>query len=50
MREIFDRARQRVPVRTWARAPPPDAVRQLLRLAGEPWVVDFVAGMAVLKG
>lgn len=46
MREIYDRARQRVPVRVWARAPPPEAIRQLVRIANEPWAVDFVAGMA----
>ncbi len=47
-REIYDPARQRVPVRVWARAPPADALEQLVRLAGEPWAVDFVAGMADL--
>lgn len=46
MREIYDPARQRVPVRIWARAPPTEAVRQLVRIANEPWTVDFVAAMA----
>lgn len=46
--EIFDRARQRVPVRIWARAPAADAVRQLVRVACEPWAEEVVAGMADL--
>jgi tRNA-splicing ligase RtcB len=46
MREIYDPVRQRVPVRVWARAPPTEAIRQLVRIANEPWAVDFVAAMA----
>lgn len=36
---------QRVPVLIWSRAPDPRAVRQLQRIASQPWVVDQVAGM-----
>ncbi|HZU85448.1 MAG TPA: RtcB family protein [Polyangiaceae bacterium] len=37
---------QRVPVRLWARDASPDTVRQLQRLASQPYVTEFVAGMA----
>jgi tRNA-splicing ligase RtcB len=37
---------QRVPVRLWARAATPETIRQLQRLASQPYVVEFVAGMA----
>jgi tRNA-splicing ligase RtcB len=37
---------QRVPVRLWARRAAPETVRQLQRLACQPYVVGFVAGMA----
>jgi tRNA-splicing ligase RtcB len=37
---------QRVPVRLWARSTSHDTVRQLQRLASQPYVVAFVAGMA----
>jgi tRNA-splicing ligase RtcB (3'-phosphate/5'-hydroxy nucleic acid ligase) len=44
---IFEPARgQRVPVRVWARAPAPETVRQLQRIASQPYVVDHVAAMA----
>jgi tRNA-splicing ligase RtcB len=47
VRVIFEPERgQRVPVRVWARAISPEAVRQLTRLASQPYVVDFVAAMA----
>jgi tRNA-splicing ligase RtcB len=36
---------QRVPVLTWGRDPDPAAVRQLQRIASQPWAVDQVAGM-----
>ena len=46
-RLIFEPERgQRVPVRLWARRASSDTVRQLQRLASEPYVVEFVAGMA----
>ena len=46
-RVIFEPERgQRVPVRVWARAISPETVRQLQRLASQPYVVEFVAGMA----
>jgi len=46
-RVIFEPERgQRVPVRVWARAVSPETVRQLLRLASQPYVVEFVAAMA----
>src|SRR5690242_1242494 len=46
-RVIFDRERgQRVPIRIWARSIAPDTVRQLQRLAAQPWVVEAVAAMA----
>jgi tRNA-splicing ligase RtcB len=47
-REVWDRARQRVPVRLWARAPPEDAIRQLVQVASAPWAEEVVAGMADL--
>jgi tRNA-splicing ligase RtcB len=37
---------QRVPVRIWARHVSQDTVRQLQRLASQPYVVEFVAAMA----
>lgn len=43
---IFDPERQRVPIRVWARAISSETVRQLERLASQPWVVEFVAAMA----
>jgi tRNA-splicing ligase RtcB len=44
---IFEPERgQRVPVRLWARRASPETVRQLQRLASQPYVVEFVAGMA----
>src|ERR1700745_716746 len=46
-RVIFQPERgQRVPVRVWARAVSPKTVRQLQRLASQPYVVEFVAAMA----
>jgi tRNA-splicing ligase RtcB len=46
-RVIFEPERgQRVPVRLWARRAAPETVRQLQRLASQPYVVGFVAGMA----
>jgi tRNA-splicing ligase RtcB len=46
-RVIFEPERgQRVPVRVWARTTAPETIRQLQRLASQPYVVDFVAGMA----
>src|SRR6185436_14793070 len=46
-RVIFEPDRgQRVPIRVWARAMSAETVRQLQRLAGEPYVVEFVASMA----
>ena len=46
-RVIFEPERgQRVPVRVWARAVSPETVRQLQRLASQPYVVEFVAAMA----
>jgi tRNA-splicing ligase RtcB len=46
-RVIFERERgQRVPVRLWARIAAPETIRQLQRLASQPYVVEFVAGMA----
>jgi tRNA-splicing ligase RtcB len=46
-REVFEPERgQRVPVRIWARKIADDTVRQLQRMASEPYVVDFVAAMA----
>lgn len=35
----------RVPIRIWARAPDPATLRQLTRLAAQPWVVEHVAVM-----
>lgn len=43
--EVIREEGQRVPVLIWSRSPPPAAVRQLQRLAAQPWVVDQVAGM-----
>ena len=37
---------QRIPVRLWARRAAPETIRQLQRLASQPYVVEFVAGMA----
>jgi tRNA-splicing ligase RtcB len=37
---------QRVPVRIWARSIAPECVRQLQRLASQPYVVEHVAAMA----
>ena len=37
---------QRVPVHLWARSMSPETVRQLQRLASQPYVVELVAGMA----
>jgi tRNA-splicing ligase RtcB len=46
-RVIFEPERgQRVPIRLWARRASPETVRQLQRLASQPYVVEFVAGMA----
>jgi tRNA-splicing ligase RtcB (3'-phosphate/5'-hydroxy nucleic acid ligase) len=46
-RVIYEPERgQRVPVRLWARDAAPETVRQLQRLACQPYVVEFVAGMA----
>ncbi len=46
-RVIFDPEQgQRVPVRLWARSTSPETIRQLQRLASQPYVVEFVAGMA----
>ncbi len=46
-RVIFDPQHgQRVPVRLWARSTSPETIRQLQRLASQPYVVEFVAGMA----
>jgi tRNA-splicing ligase RtcB len=46
-RVIFEPERgQRVPVRVWARSVSPETVRQLRRLASQPYVVEFVAAMA----
>jgi tRNA-splicing ligase RtcB len=46
-RVIFEPERdQRVPVRLWARRASPETVRQLQRLASQPYVVEFVGGMA----
>jgi tRNA-splicing ligase RtcB len=46
-RVIFEPERgQRVPLRLWAHDTRPVTVRQLQRLASQPYVVDFVAGMA----
>jgi tRNA-splicing ligase RtcB len=46
-RVIFDPERgQRVPVRLWARTAAPETIRQLQRLASQPYVVELVAGMA----
>jgi tRNA-splicing ligase RtcB (3'-phosphate/5'-hydroxy nucleic acid ligase) len=46
-RVIFEPERgQRVPIRVWARAVSQDTVRQLQRLASQPYVVEFVAAMA----
>jgi hypothetical protein len=47
LRVIYEPERgQRVPVRLWARSTTPETVRQLQRLASQPYVVEFVAGMA----
>lgn len=47
VRVIFEPERgQRVPIRVWARAVSPETVRQLQRLASQPYVVEFVAAMA----
>jgi tRNA-splicing ligase RtcB len=43
--EVIHEEGQRVPVLLWSRCPPPAAVKQLQRLAAQPWVVDQVAGM-----
>jgi tRNA-splicing ligase RtcB len=45
-RVIDDPERQRVPLRLWARSTTPETIRQLQRLASQPYVVEFVAGMA----
>jgi tRNA-splicing ligase RtcB len=46
-RVIFEPERgQLVPVRVWARTTTPETIRQLQRLATQPYVVEFVAGMA----
>lgn len=45
-RVIFDPERQRVPIRVWARGLSPETIRQLQRLANQPYVVAFVAAMA----
>jgi tRNA-splicing ligase RtcB len=46
-RVIFEPGRgQRVPIRIWARAISVETVRQLQRLASQPYVVEFVAAMA----
>ncbi len=46
-RVIFEPDRgQRVPVRLWARHVTSATVRQLQRVASQPYVVEFVAGMA----
>jgi len=46
-RVIFEPGQgQRVPVRLWARSTTPETIRQLQRLASQPYVVEFVAGMA----
>src|SRR5947209_976399 len=37
---------QRVPVRIWARAIDDEALRQLVRVASQPYVVEHVAAMA----
>ena len=37
---------QRVPIRVWARAISKEAIRQLTRIASEPYVVEHVAAMA----
>lgn len=36
---------QRVPVRCWARRPPPDVLAQLLSVARQPWALHRVAAM-----
>ena len=43
--EVIHDEGQRVPLLVWSRAPAPEAIRQLRRLASEPWVVDQVAAM-----
>ena len=43
--EVIREEGQRVPVLLWSRCPPPAAVKQLQRLAAQPWVVDQVARM-----
>ncbi len=46
-RVIFEPERgQRVPVRLWARSASPETIRQLQRLASQPFVVELVAAMA----
>jgi tRNA-splicing ligase RtcB len=46
-RVIFEPERgQRVPIRLWARHVAFETARQLQRLASQPYVVEFVAGMA----
>jgi tRNA-splicing ligase RtcB len=46
-RVIFDEARgQRVPVRSWAGDASEETVRQLQKLASQPYVVEHVAAMA----
>ncbi|HEY2515843.1 MAG TPA: RtcB family protein [Polyangiaceae bacterium] len=46
-RLVFDADRgQRVPVRVWGRAISEDTIRQFVRLASQPYVVDHVAAMA----
>ncbi len=46
-REIYEpHSGQRVPVRLWARDASPETVRQLQRLASQPYAVEVVAGMA----
>ena len=47
MRVIFEPHRgQRVPIRLWARATSPETIRQLQRLASQPYVIEHVAAMA----
>ena len=46
MREIVGHDGQRVPIRIWARRASPDAIRQLVHIARQPWVVACVCAMA----
>ncbi len=46
-RVIFEPDRgQKVPIRVWARQISPETIRQLQRLASQPYVIEFVAAMA----